>query len=265
MSVRSLSPWFRVSLFTVLLGLVLHAEDEPVKRVSDGLLALYEFDETEGSVVNDSAGAGRPLNLKIEKPNRVQREDGRLEIKNGTLIKSDGPAAKINKSVRRRSAFTMEAWLTPAKLDQKGPARILTISGNSSNRNVTLGQEGDQIVVRFRSTKTSSNGLPSLDSRKKSLRTERTHVAYVWNPRGEAQLYLNGKREAKKMIGGKASNWDEAYRLAMGDEVSGGRPWLGSYHLVAVYGKALSADEICLLYTSTSPRDKRQSRMPSSA
>ena len=30
-------------------------------------------------------------------------------------------------------------------------------------------------------------------------------------------------------------------------------------------GKAIKLDNICLLYTSPSPRDKRQSRMPSSA
>ena len=48
-------------------------------------------------------------------------------------------------------------------------------------------------------------------------------------------------------------------------------PWLKQYHgktIVVKYGgNAMTDDRLkrCLLYTSPSPRDKRQSRMPSSA
>ena len=67
--------------------------------------------------------------------------------------------------------------------------------------------------------------------------------------------------------------------LAVGDEIGNlfGLPWLQDIHthpaLVAenpVLGKLITDDlqydsRSCLLYTSPSPRDKRQSRMPSSA
>ncbi|MCH2580554.1 MAG: DUF1592 domain-containing protein, partial [Planctomycetes bacterium] len=37
---------------------------------------------------------------------------------------------------------------------------------------------------------------------------------------------------------------DGAYRLALADELSGGRPWLGTYYLVAVYNRDLSPAEV---------------------
>ncbi|MEC9030925.1 MAG: DUF1592 domain-containing protein, partial [Planctomycetota bacterium] len=39
-------------------------------------------------------------------------------------------------------------------------------------------------------------------------------------------------------------NWNGAYRLALADELSGGRPWLGTYYLVAVYNRDLSPAEV---------------------
>ena len=46
------------------------------------------------------------------------------------------------------------------------------------------------------------------------------------------------------------------------DEISGQRAWPGSLLLAA---EVAARPALCLLYTSPSPRDKRQSRMPSSA
>ena len=38
--------------------------------------------------------------------------------------------------------------------------------------------------------------------------------------------------------------WDISYRLGLANELSKGRPWLGTIHLVAVYGRDLSATEV---------------------
>jgi len=66
-----------------------------------------------------------------------------------------------------------------ARIDQSGPARIVTLSRNSTERNFTLGQEGDALEARLRTTKTSANGMPGLLSKPKSLRAELTHVVYA--------------------------------------------------------------------------------------
>jgi hypothetical protein len=40
------------------------------------------------------------------------------------------------------------------------------------------------------------------------------------------------------------SNWDPTYQLAVGNELSGDRPWHGTIHTAAVYDEALSSDTI---------------------
>lgn len=40
------------------------------------------------------------------------------------------------------------------------------------------------------------------------------------------------------------SNWDPTYRLFLGNEGSMNRPWRGTFHLLAVYDRALGPDEI---------------------
>ncbi|MDB4817930.1 LamG domain-containing protein, partial [Akkermansiaceae bacterium] len=141
------------------------------------------------------------------------------------------------------NALTLSAWLTPAKLDQSGPARIFTISKDSVNRNLTLGQDGNKISVRLRTSGTSANGLPSLDS-KPALKLERTHVAYSRSADGTATLFLNGQLSASATIKGDLKNWDDSYLLAFGNEFTKDRPWLGTIHHFALYDRALSPQEI---------------------
>lgn len=44
------------------------------------------------------------------------------------------------------------------------------------------------------------------------------------------------------------ANWDDDYPLALANELIDPRPWLGELYLVAIYSKALSAEEVNLNY-----------------
>jgi hypothetical protein len=63
-------------------------------------------------------------------------------------------------------------------------------------------------------------------------------------PRGVAKLYINGVERASGTVGGDFSNWDRGFRLALANEFTGNRTWLGEYHLVAIYDRALSPKEV---------------------
>lgn len=40
------------------------------------------------------------------------------------------------------------------------------------------------------------------------------------------------------------ANWDDGYRLLLGNETTGDRPWVGTLHLVARYERALIEAEV---------------------
>ena len=227
-----------------LVGLARPASAWSADRSGDGLVALYDFRLAKGSIVKDRSGVGKPLDLKIQNPKNVRRTKGTLEVRGRTLIRSDKPAAKVFNAVRRSGEITIEAWVRPANAKQDGPARMVTLSGGSSDRNFTLGQEGDKVDVRLRTTKTSGNGIPSLNSPGRSLAPRLTHIVYTRNRGGRARLFLNGKQQAEKRVPGAMANWNGKYRLALANEFSSDRPWLGMFHLVAIYSRDLSVEEV---------------------
>ena len=213
-------------------------------RARHGLQVLYDFALSAGPVVKDRSGAGKPVNLTIAGNNSVRRASGSLEIRKKTLVQSGKEASRLVESIRRSGALSIEAWVRPANKSLDGPVRIVTLSRDSTNRNFTLGQKKDRYVLRLRTTRTSSNGLPPLDSSNGSLTPALTHIVYTRGRDGLARIYINGKKNIEQRIQGDLSNWNSSYRLALGDELSGGRPWLGTYYLVAVYNRALAPAEV---------------------
>jgi hypothetical protein len=219
-------------------------------RVQSGLQVLYDFASSSGAVIHDRSGVGEPINLSISDPKAVRRSEGKLEVSGKTTIRSGKPAKKLIDSVRRSGALTIEAWIQPANTKQAGPARIVTVSKNSNERNVTLGQDGDKYEVRLRTTRTSTNGIPAVASKGRTVDTKLTHIVYAFAKDGQAQLFVNSKSVATGKPGGLPSNWDGSFELALANELSGDRPWQGTLHLVAVYSRDLTSKEVAQNYAA---------------
>ncbi|NQV27433.1 MAG: DUF1592 domain-containing protein [Rhodopirellula sp.] len=213
-------------------------------RVGDGLQVFYNFASSTGAVVEDRSGVGEPVNLRITDPQAVKRSEGTFQIHGRTSIRSDKPAKKLIDAVRVSGAITIEAWLKPANNKQAGPARIVTLSKSSSERNFTLGQDGDKYEVRLRTTGTSTNGIPAVTSPGKHVSTKLTHVVYTHGQNGQTSIFVNGKPVVGKRVSGLPSNWDSSFELALANELTGDRPWQGTFHLVAIYSRGLTPQEV---------------------
>lgn len=222
----------------------------PTHRNPDGLLALYTFNEGSGAIVHDVSGVGAPLDLTIEDETAVAWQEGALSVLTPTLIASGTPAAKIISAARASDALTVEAWITPAAVLQDGPARIVTCSRNPHNRNFTLGHGrwGDRpktvFNARLRTTGANANGEPSLTTPVDTVLPAMMHVVYTRDAAGNAVIYVDGQAVVSDTVSGTLNNWGGGMRLALANELTGDRPWLGTYHLVAVYDRALSAGEV---------------------
>ena len=206
------SPIWRASLASLALLSPLAAQ-----RVTNGLVVLYDFDSSSGNIVRDRSGAGQPIDLQITEPKGVLRSKGALELRGKTSVSSKKPAKRLTEAIKRSGEITLEAWIKPAHPEQAGPARLVTLSRNSGHRNVTLGQDGDHYDVRFRSTKTSTNGIPSLATKDRSLSTELTHVVYTRERSGKTRIHLNGRPAAEQDVPGDTSNWDSSSLLVLGN------------------------------------------------
>lgn len=208
------------------------------------LQALYMFDEGEGNKVRDVSNPDDPVDLEISDESAVEWTRDGLNVHAATLISSDGAPSRITEAIRSSGEVTVEAWVTPANTSQDGPARIVSLSSGTTERNFTLGQDGDRIDARFRTTETNENGMPGLSSANSSVTLRPMHVVYTRNAAGRAVLSINGVEQAAENIAGDLSNWDADFRLALGNEFSNDRPWQGVFHLVAIYNRALTQGEI---------------------
>ncbi|GEM_PF-6815955 len=219
-------------------------------RVITGQIVLYTFEENGGAEIRDVSGFGTPLNLIVSNQAAVKWIPGALAVNSSTMITSAGAATKVIAACKASNAITIEAWVKPSTATQNGPARIVSLSADAFNRNFTLGHglsDTDPPALyslRLRTTTTTANGTPSLNSPNGSLNTQLSHVVYTRDAAGAAKIYVNNAQRASGAIGGDLSNWSESFNLALANELTGDRPWLGEYHLVAIYNRALNTAEV---------------------
>jgi hypothetical protein len=231
----------RLTLVIIFVGFVCSAT---AARVASGLVVFYDFGTAQGAVVADRSDAKPAIDLKIAQPQNVRRTKGTLEIRKSTVIRTAQPPTRLINAIKRTGEITVEAWLQPANTTLDGPARIVTLSRDTSERNFTLGQEKNLFDVRLRTSRSSNNGIPSTSTPARSLAVRLTHVVFTRNRAGRTTIYLNGKRRANQTLAGNFANWNNGFNLALGNELSNERPWLGTFHLVAIYDRSLSATEV---------------------
>jgi len=233
-------------------------------RVTLDQQVLYTFEEGSGNTVLDISGVGELLNLQIANGNRVQWQAGALEVTGNTLIATSGAATKVIDAVTQSNEITVEAWITPINTTQSGPARIVSLSQDPYNRNMTLGQDNAAYDIRLRTTGTDNNGRPSLNA-SGTIDTSLSHVVYTRNNNGVAKLYVNNTQVGNRTVSGTMSSWDGGYKLAIANELTGDRNWLGTFHLVAIYSRALSASEVNQNYQSGENGDVVSNQQPVSS
>ncbi len=231
-------------------------------RVSAGVAVLYDFGAGWGDTITDVSGQGQALDLTVRDMAAVEWGEGFLTVKAPTLIRSGVPATKVSTAAKITGEITVEAWVRPAKTSQDGPARIVSISRDTNQRNVTLaqglkeGESPDLYNVRLRTTTSSENGIPSVSSPQGSAVTELTHVVFTRDVTGRAIIYLNGQERTTDQLAGDLSPWDMPLELFLANEATLDRPWLGDYHLVAIFGRALKSEEVVHNYLAGLPPAK---------
>ena len=219
-------------------------------RTTNGLVTLYRFEEGGGQTLHDVSGEGIPLDLQIVEPDAVNWLDGSLAIISPTIIVSMGPAEKITEASRKSNEISIEVWLTPISVHQFGPARIVSISQDDQSSDVIVGQglldpqPSDFYNIHLRTTDQTSNGMSSFSTAAGSLLTEKTHLVFTRNKSGTARTFIDGKLVAESSIPGDFSNWNPQFPLILANETNGNFPWLGDYHLLATYDRALSSGEV---------------------
>ncbi len=231
--------------------LLIRIGDPADTRIVDGLILLYDFDQSSGSAVQDRSGFGAPLNLDASDPTAIEwLPGGGLRLTGPTAIVSDEPATKIRQAVEASDALTVEAWVDPAIVSPPEPGRLLSIAPDDSIRNLSVsqgfvGNGGSRIEARLVSEEANEQGYPAAETANGTLDGELVHVVFTRNADGAQRIWLDGVLTDEADVGGELADWDPSYPLSIGADADGLRPWLGDFHLLAMYDRALTPDEVC--------------------
>jgi hypothetical protein len=219
-------------------------------RIWGGLQALYTFKEGRGGLVHDVSRAGTPLDLKTENAQALRWSAKGLFLSAPSLLASTAPATRLIQACKASNEISLELWFRPATLAPGNrDGRILTLSFDPMNQDFMIGQDEFQgpsrsCFVRLRTTATDLVGKPATALPNGTLTLKATHFVFTRAASGTATIYVDGVEAVRGSVAGNFSAWDDRGRLGLGNEMTNDRPWLGEYHLVAVYSRALSADDV---------------------
>jgi ferric-dicitrate binding protein FerR (iron transport regulator) len=208
-----------------------------------GLIFVFQTNEQPNLVRSISTGVNRSYSLR---PRGWAHLDHNYSmILTGGAFLAEDVDGEILAGCRQTNQLSIEATIRPSVAEQVGPARIVTFSTNIVERDFTLGQQGDNLIVRIRTPQTGPNGVNGVDVGLpvcKLVAGEANHVIVSYQP-GKLVCYRNGKQVfAGNQIQGDFSGWS-AQHLLFGDEYGGERNWAGSLEGVAIYNRVLDADE----------------------
>jgi len=233
-------------------------QDVGSERYLDHLIAFYEFKEGSGNVALDTSGVAPAMDLELQGGGVEWLASYGLDFSAGRAI---APAATSRKLYDRIAAvetgtgqYTVEAWVQAASTDQEGPARIISYSRGTGQRNFTLGQVLYNWDFRNRSInpEVSGNGTPTLQTYDgdQDLQDRLQHVVLTYDLFRGRRVHVDAAYtdDLDELEPGRLWNWDPSHSFVLGDETTGGRQWVGQVRMLAIYEQALTQSQILQNY-----------------
>ena len=155
----------------------------------------------------------------------------------GLAVSPESP--KWQETSRDLSLFHVSLQARAFSPQQDGPARLFTLARDTYVQNVVIGQVGDDLVVRLRGLcrgfRAQAIACP------KQLRIRDVFATSDWvdidllvEP-SRAMLRAGNRPPLELRIADQPlRGWDAKHRLALGNDVSGLRPWLGELERVTI-------------------------------
>ena len=217
------------------------AQEASGTRIEDAVIAHFAFMEGAGDTTTDTSGVGTPIVLQIE--GMVWEPNGGLRNQNGKAQASLADSQKLFNRLTASGQYSVEAWVTADNNDQDGPARIVSYSLDTGQRNFTMGQNALYYAFRNRSANTGLNGTPQLEALQREVSTALQHVTMTFDPVNGRRIFVDGDLLESENVA-DTLDWDDQQLLVLGNETTDNRLWQGVLHMVAIHERALTEAEV---------------------
>ena len=216
-------------------GVCLPTDD--ATRSDEGLIALYDFAEGTGVTINDSSGNAH--HLAIGNAAAVTWGPGSLTVDGDPAIASAERMGALE-NCKDSQEVTVEAWVAATSATREGRVAGVIEAGAID---LSLSQAARAWTSGVRSELGLDNGHPLVDTPPDDVTTSLAHLVMTRTSDGWRRLYLDGALRGTNLVGG-ALAWAEAVQFILGADADGSDSWRGTYHLVAIYCRALDELEV---------------------
>ncbi|NES02803.1 MAG: VanZ family protein [Okeania sp. SIO2F4] len=131
-------------------------KDENCDGIENNLITAYQFTPTNKNYFADRQGNSPNLLGKKQQLNYPNQDS--VQLGESNWLHTEKPVTLLNQKIRDSSQFTLFIKYATLSLNQTGPSRIISISKNPYNRNLTLGQWNNNLSIRIRNLITKKNG-----------------------------------------------------------------------------------------------------------
>ena len=154
---------------------------------------------------------------------RIDDTNG-LDLRNG-WVSFPSASKKVHEAIVKAEKFSIVARVFCDNDKQKGPARIITNSKDTAERNFTLGQDGKKFVFRVRTSKGDENGTKHETSFGQVKPGKQQDVVVVYDGH-RLRCFVDGKEVEQKKFSADFESW-KRYPVSAGSEATGERDWSG--------------------------------------
>lgn len=195
----------------------------------------------------------------------------------GLLASQQSAPNPVIDSILETGDFSVELWMHPAhpalsvednwlfafqgkREGQEGKNPYNFFFGQGPWQSENSGP-GTHLNAKFNFPET---GVPDLNGRRwesplsspaHSLSDELMHVVYSCSREGLQRIFINGVEVAQRSDPGYDNRWEGGLRIAVGANLPGGpgninpsKPWKGEVHQLAIFNRALTAEDVNLHY-----------------
>ncbi|MGF1573138.1 MAG: choice-of-anchor D domain-containing protein [Sumerlaeia bacterium] len=219
-------------------------------RVNRGLLVRYDLAERAGLLISDSSGFGAPANIPIPADERFKMQwlnENGIEVIDVLLATNIVPSkiySEISDPITGSNEFSIEVLFEIDNLNQTGPVRLISLSNGTAQRNVFIGLQNNDLILRTRTVGNVSGDEPAVVA-DDILTAGLHHIIATRSADGNIRIFHNGRLAVETNLNlGDLSNWDENFQLVLCNETTGNRAFDGSLRYAAIHHVALTAEEV---------------------
>lgn len=155
--------------------------------LGNSLVAHYQLN---GQCCYQDKTGNQPELLWRGKPVTVPERQG-VFVSANHWLRTSAPVTTLSQRISQTSEFTISTAIATTKIDQKGPARIISIADSSLRRNLTLGQQGHSLDLRLRTPLTGENGSDINLNIPNIFTDNYLHHIIITYARGNIQVYVD--------------------------------------------------------------------------